>query len=255
MSIPNKIFIIPYRNREAHKLHFEIYMKYLLEDIPDNEYKIFFIHQNDERPFNRGAMKNIGFIITKKLYPNDYKNITLIFNDIDTVPYKKNLLDYYTKKGIVKHFFGFNFCLGGIVSINAEDFENIGGFCNNWAWGFEDNVLNERVKNNNIKIDRSNFYKIHDMQIIHLNDGIQRLLSKQAPWRHSSKTFDTLNSITNIEYKINGNIIDINNFQIPINYLNETFTRELTPRRIKYDKNFKPNNLPNGFKFFNFKMQ
>ena len=39
MSIPNKIFIVPYRDREQHKLHFDLYMKYILEDIPEKDYK------------------------------------------------------------------------------------------------------------------------------------------------------------------------------------------------------------------------
>ena len=72
-------------------------MKYILEDVDPNDYEIYFSHQCDNRPFNRGGMKNIGFLAMKDKYPNDYKNITFIFNDIDTIPLKKNILNYDTR--------------------------------------------------------------------------------------------------------------------------------------------------------------
>ena len=46
MSIPTKIFIVPYRNRKAQKNHFDIYMKYILEDLPKEDYKIFFVQKS-----------------------------------------------------------------------------------------------------------------------------------------------------------------------------------------------------------------
>ena len=84
--IPILIFIIPYRDREQHRIFFHNHMvNNILADIPKEDYKIWYIHQTDKREFNRGAMKNIGFLIAKTEYPNDYKNITLVFNDVDTI--------------------------------------------------------------------------------------------------------------------------------------------------------------------------
>ena len=54
---PKFIFLIPYRNRESQKTHFTVYMKYILEDFNESDYEIYFCHQCDNRPFNRGAMK------------------------------------------------------------------------------------------------------------------------------------------------------------------------------------------------------
>jgi hypothetical protein len=108
MSIPKIVFIVPYRNRVTHKYFFSQYLSSILTE--EDKYEIYFSHQNDERPFNRGAAKNIGFIAVKEKYPNDYKNITFVFNDIDIVPFYK-IFDYETTKGIVKHFYGFQYDL------------------------------------------------------------------------------------------------------------------------------------------------
>ena len=106
-NIPKFIFIIPYRDRVEHKEFFTVYMKHVLEDIPKTDYEMYFVEQKNTLPFNRGAMKNIGFLALKYKYPNDYKNITFVFNDVDTVPYSKNIIDYETTPGIVKHYNGF----------------------------------------------------------------------------------------------------------------------------------------------------
>ena len=65
----NKIFfIIPYRNREPQKNYFLRYKKYILEDLKEEDYEIVISHQRDDRPFNRGAVKNIGFLYVKKCF-------------------------------------------------------------------------------------------------------------------------------------------------------------------------------------------
>lgn len=89
INIPKLIFIVPYRNREEHLDYFKNHMKTILEDLSTDTYAIYYVHQCDDRGFNRGAMKNIGFLMVKNKYPNDYKNITLVFNDVDSMPAKK----------------------------------------------------------------------------------------------------------------------------------------------------------------------
>ena len=64
MSAPKKIFIVPYRNRVTHRSRFLERMSDYLKD--ESDWEIYFAHQCDERPFNRGAMKNIGFLAMKR---------------------------------------------------------------------------------------------------------------------------------------------------------------------------------------------
>jgi hypothetical protein len=213
-TIPKFVFIIPYRDREQQKDFFKRNMSYILEDVPNSDYKIFFVEQNDNRAFNRGALKNIGFLAMKTLYPDHYKNITFIFNDVDTMPYTKGFLDYETIPGIIKHFYGFKFALGGIFSIKGNDFEKINGFPNFWAWGFEDNLINKRALKSGLVIDRSIFYPISDKNIMHMSDGLVRNVNRTDFDAYIKDTNEGINTIFNLNYYIleNDFIIRVNNF-------------------------------------------
>jgi len=200
--IPKIVFIIPYRDRTQQRNFFKRHMSYILEDLPKSDYKIFFVEQNDTRSFNRGALKNIGFLAMRDLYPNDYKNITFVFNDIDTMPYTKNFLNYDTSHGVIKHFYGFKFALGGIFSIKGGDFERINGFPNFWAWGFEDNLINKRAISAGLIIDRSRFYPISDKNIMHLSDGLVRNVNRNEFDAYVNDTPEGWNSIVNLNYNI-----------------------------------------------------
>lgn len=200
--IPKLVFIVPYRNRATQLEAFKEKMKIILEDYTKQDYIIHYIHQMDERVFNRGAMKNIGFLAVKNKYPNDYKNITLVFNDVDTMPVRKNLFHYHTVPGVVKHFFGFLHTLGGIVSIKAADFEKVNGFPNFWAWGYEDNLLQKRLENIGITIDRSIFYKLGDKNIIQRNEEITREVNQSEYDRYLRNTREGIYSIQNLDYTI-----------------------------------------------------
>ena len=199
-DIPKKVFIVPYRNRPEQKFFFCKYMKFLLEHTRD--YEIYFSHQTDDRSFNRGACRNIGFLAIKEKYPEDYMNITFIFNDLDTIPFNR-IFDYETEPGIIKHYYGFTHSLGGIVVIKGEDFENINGYPNFWSWGLEDSCLQKRSEIHEMKIDRSDFYKIGSPQILQLFDGVERIINKKDP--HKLKTDDGSNGLSTIydlEYTI-----------------------------------------------------
>ena len=202
---PKLIFIVPYRDRQQHYEFFSQHMKRIMEG---TSYRILYIHQKDTRAFNRGAMKNIGFITVKQLYPDDYKNITLVFNDIDTMPFTAGFLNYDTTPGVVKHFYGFTYTLGGIVSMNAGDFERVNGFPNFWAWGYEDNELNRRVIESGIRLDRSQFYPIMDKNILQLQDGFGRVVNRSEYDIFRGVTSEGINNISNLEY----NIIDDTGF-------------------------------------------
>jgi hypothetical protein len=202
-SIPKVVFVVPYRNRPQHKFFFSNYLTSILKGSElENSYEIYFSHQCDARSFNRGGTKNIGFLAVKQKYPNDYQNITFVFNDIDTVPFS-NIFDYCTISGIVKHFYGFKYALGGIVSITGKDFERINGYPNFWGWGMEDNVLQKRCESAGLMINRDQFYPIGSPDILQLFDGVSRLINKKDPWRATHDNgIDGIQTIHKLTYEI-----------------------------------------------------
>jgi hypothetical protein len=200
---PDIVFIVPYRDRVLEKELFILKMEQLLDNETKQNSKIFFIEQYDMRSFNRGAMKNIGFLLVKQLYPDNYKDITLVFNDVDTTPAKTGLLNYKTTHGIIKHFYGYTFTLGGIVSITGQDFEKINGFPNYWAWGFEDNLLNKRAIQARLHIDRSQFFSINDKDNITQNQGtILKQVNKGEFDRYVRQVPEGITSIKDLQYNI-----------------------------------------------------
>ena len=219
VKIPKRVFIVPYRNRIQHKFFFSKYMSFILEN--DEDYEIYFTHQCDARTFNRGAVKDIGFIAVRNKYPQHYRDITFIFNDVDTIPFTK-IFDYETTHGVVKHYYGFKYALGGIVVMKGADFEKTNGFPCFWGWGMEDNALQKRCESVGLKIDRSVFYNIGSPEILQLFDGISRIISKKDPWRgENDNGVDGLRTITQLKYTIdeksenpNDNIFTVHNDKI-----------------------------------------
>ena len=218
----SKIFlIVPYRDREVHR---EIFIKWMALILQDEDFNILFIHQKDSRPFNRGAIKNLGFIYIKERFPDNYKDITLVFNDIDTMPWKKEQFNYNTDHNIIKHHYGFNYALGGIFSIKAADFEKINGFPNIWTWGLEDNTIQERALDNKIVISREKFIKADQKckDIIRLEHGTTRLISNNIKTRLKKYTEhgvdDGINTIKKINFDEILNKLDDNCYEVNVNY-------------------------------------
>ena len=209
---PDIIFIIPYRDRDMHRSFYRKHMKSILEDLPEESYRTFFVHQRDNQPFNRGAIKNIGFLAMKQEYPEDYKRITFVFNDIDVMPFEKKQILYKTSEGIVKHFYGFNFALGGIVSITGSDFEKLNGYPNFWSWGWEDNELQRRAELNGLHIDRSTFYQILSKDFIHYHHGAYREVNPDEKRRYSMKTTEGILDIKLNKFAIEGDMIQVDSF-------------------------------------------
>lgn len=217
-SIPHTIFIIPYRDRANDKLLFEEFFQKLKlhKGWSDVDVRLAYAHQCDSRLFNRGAMKNIGFLAMQREYQDTWKDITFVFHDIDSIPVSPDLFKYETTKGIVTHYYGFDYTLGGMFAIKGADFVATGGFPNLWGWGLEDNVMQNRVIDAGLTIDRSEFLTVYDKRVKKSYDGHKRRISNRetAMYKYGEK-LDKMSDITSLVFECLNEYVNITNFETP----------------------------------------
>ena len=80
------VILVPYRDREAQKDIFIPHMKAFLDN-KGIHYKIIICEQSDDdRPFNRGAIRNIAFIEAVKILNQSPDTTTYCFQDVDFTP-------------------------------------------------------------------------------------------------------------------------------------------------------------------------
>lgn len=214
-------FIIPYRDREEHlKIFMEVFSKFYL----GKDCRFYFIHQSDDKPFNRGALLNMGFLEAVKERPD----ALFIFHDIDTLPVYDDSINYNTKKGEVRHpvysIGSNNQNIGTICCFWKEEFEKVNGFPNYWGWGVEDVTLMHRVLQKEIHIDESDPAYFHSNRCIQLNH-------KRDPNQGEHCRKNDILSINEKQTKLAKDGL------LNIKYTVNSIT-EITPRMKMYNVNF-----------------
>lgn len=146
--------IVPYRNRLEHLNKFVPHLNLFLKK-HNIDSSIYIIEQDDNKPFNRGKLLNIGFSLTQD--SNDY----FCFHDIDMLPIEANYLQVNSPTHIATRVQQFNYSLpyheyfGGVTLFDKQSFKKINGYSNEfWGWGAEDDDLRNRCANETIQLSR-----------------------------------------------------------------------------------------------------
>ncbi|XP_067681327.1 beta-1,4-N-acetylgalactosaminyltransferase bre-4-like [Haliotis asinina] len=190
--------IIPYRDREVN-------LKILLNNLhrvlqkQQAEYAIFVVEQENGTPFNRGMIKNIGYLEANALCRFD----CFTFQDVDLVP-ESERNTYFCGEKALHHSRRLNFLnyrnwyrghFGGVVTFNKTYFSTINGYSNLfYMWGGEDDDLLHRLRRKNLPFEHSNYPRY--TALMHKNDP-HHTKEEMAIYRTRHLRFDTdgLNSV------------------------------------------------------------
>ena len=135
--------IVPYRDRKEHLSLFVPHMeKCLSEDGVD--FNIFIIEQDNDKPFNRAKLLNVGFDLSKEF---DY----FAFHDVDMLPVDSDYSPIEGPTHLASEVEQFSWGLpyegyfGGVTLFDKESFLKINGYSNDyWGWGAEDDDVLHR---------------------------------------------------------------------------------------------------------------
>lgn len=196
--------LIPYRasgensfRKEQLSLFINHMKEYMLLEHPTLKYKLVIVEQNNDYPFNRGLLLNIGFIEREKDINEHIKYY--IHHNCDLFPTLnfQPKLDYsFTPINEVRDIYGYSGGIGGIAIFNRLTFSKINGFPNDYFyWGAEDTTLQNRCKNNKIKIMRD-IYNIGIDEHNHSRDGSHNCINLQK----SAKDDPLVNGLTTCNY-------------------------------------------------------
>jgi len=176
--------VVPYRAREAHfKIFVPTLRAYFARDKLDCKipYRVLIVEQDNALPFNRGALRNIGFQLGRG--DGDYT----CFHDIDYVPVWADYswpdlpmaIVWYgaevrpIARGLSNQVIGHDLAnfFGGAVLIPNEMFARVNGYSNSyWGWGFEDEDLKRRFDLAGIDLGRRKG-TFHPLE--HINEGFR----------------------------------------------------------------------------------
>jgi len=150
--MPKLGIIVPYRNRRTHLNHFTTAIKNYFNNSKIN-YELIIVEQADKKSFNRGALLNIG---VKKAQELECTYVAL--HDVDMLPEDVDYSDVRVPTHLATNFISenkemkrivFDEYFGGVTLFPINDYFHVNGYSNKyWGWGYEDDDLLWRCKEN-----------------------------------------------------------------------------------------------------------
>ncbi|XP_034830673.1 beta-1,4-N-acetylgalactosaminyltransferase bre-4-like [Maniola hyperantus] len=166
--------LVTYRKRQSQLDIFIPYMHNFLRK-QNIHYKIYVIEQQDDKPWNKGLLYNIG---AKQAIAENFP--CLILHDVDLLPLDESNL--YACLHQPRHMSAsidkFRFVLiyktlvGGVLAITSDQYKKLNGFSNRFqGWGGEDDDFATRIMENKLDILRFPYYMSRYTMLLHKQEA------------------------------------------------------------------------------------
>ena len=168
--------IVPYRDRNIalQKLIPEL-RNYVSKQVQN--FDIVVIEQNNNKPFNKGFLNNIAFLMNPDY---DY----YCFHDVDLIPEFSDYSYPELPTHLSSHCSQFNYInipdkiMGGVITFKKEHFIETNGYpCTYEGWGKEDDALYNRCEQANLTPYKHPYARYYSVPHTHrLNSNVEREL-------------------------------------------------------------------------------
>lgn len=208
---PRLSVLVPFRDRFDELIAFVPNLSKFLKSQPIGPFKIYILNQSRKYRFNRGALANVGYLLTRN--DSDY----IAIHDVDLIPLNKNLSysfpadgPYHLSSPEYHPQYNYNKYFGGILLIRNSHFELVNGMSNRYfGWGLEDDEFYTRIRSANLPIFRpGNLTTTRNNTFLHLHYNRRRDMFKTKEQRELLRRRDKVTGLRNLKYSI-GAIHDV----------------------------------------------
>lgn len=214
--------VVPFRNRFEELLQFAPFIHAFLNR-QHIRHEIWVINQEDSHRFNRAALINVGFLLSRN--ECDY----MVMHDIDLLPLNDRLLYSYNEAGPVHitapnlhPLYHYDAYIGGILIMTRRQFEKVNGLSNQfWGWGREDDELYMRLKDAGLKVQYpQNITTGTTNTFKHIHDKAARPRDQKKYFNQweISKQRDKTTGLSTVQYKLNS-VVKLTIEGVPVNFV------------------------------------
>lgn len=197
--------LVPFRDRFDELVFFVPNLSKFLNEQGIKLFNIYILNQTRRYRFNRGALTNAGFLLTRN--ESDY----IAIHDVDLLPMNRNLSYEYPEKGPYhlaspEYHPNYNYAkyFGGILLINNQHFELVNGMSNRYfGWGLEDDEFYTRIKAAKLPITRPENLTTHkENTFLHYHYQRSRDTFKTKQQRDELKRRDLMTGLKDSRFSV-----------------------------------------------------